>query len=121
MDAITKPPDQAPQTEPESPGLTPKLIKEINYYKEGEERANEEIQALNDELKEAGDMIKVMDGNMTELNSELKRLKIVRSESGAEFAKKESEFEQEITELCEEVTTYRRMAEDKAKELTNFK
>jgi hypothetical protein len=120
MDAITKPPEIAP-TEPESPGLTPKLIKEINYYKEDQERANEEIHALNQELVEAGDMIKVMDGNMSELNLELKRLKISKNEVGADWAQKEKDFEVEITELCEEVTTYRRMAEDKAKELANFK
>jgi len=62
-----------------------------------------------------------MDTGMQDLNSEMRKIKLTKSEQIDDFAKKEGELEMEIAELCEEVTTYRRMADDRGKELSTLK
>ena len=98
-----------------------RLLSEAEELRNNNMDFREEIVKLNNELKEAGDMIKVMDSGMQELNSEIRKLKMTKSEQIDDFGKKENELETEIAELCEEVTTYRRMAEERGKELNTLK
>lgn len=90
---------------------------EMDSFKRDQDKAENQIIDLNDQLAEAKEMIKAMDTSMHDLNNELRKMKQGKTELAADYSRKESELELEISELCEEVTTYRRMAEERGKEL----